>query len=98
MSYDLPAPRVTTKPVCEACGATVPRHFQDCVSFAGGEALYAANLEEKYVWDQESWVPRGKGVQIIKAIMYMLKAPTEEDMLKRKAAIDGEIDRIQEAI
>ena len=54
------------------------------------------NLEDEHLWEQEKWVPREQGVRMIRAIMYMLSAPNYNNLLERKAAIDGEIARLSQ--
>ena len=92
--------------VCPHCGAGTwlrnentgefsgPWHFQDCATIPGGEMLQASNLEEKYRWEKERWVPREQGWRVFEAILSMLDSPNHEIMLQRKAAIQEEIQRL----
>ena len=89
---DLPEPRRIK--TCDSCGATYPWHFNDCRRVPGGELLYAANLEDKRNWEREKWVPREKGVKILKAILYMMTAKDDKDHQTRKEAILEEIKRL----
>ena len=91
---------------CSACGAKMwlwdammlrwsgPWHFQDCPTVPGGEELSVRNIEDKMVRADEAVVPKKQGARIMKAIMLLIDSPSREVMLKRKAVIHEEIDRV----
>jgi len=92
--------------VCSQCGSTSwlrnqttgeysgPWHFTDCPSVPGGRELSIRNIDEKARWAEEKRVPREQGARILKAINLMLFSPSYEVMLERKAAIQGEVEKI----
>ena len=91
---------------CPACGAgswlkdhnsgqfSGPWHFQDCPSVPGGAELTVANIEEKERWLNEKVVPKKQAARILEAVMLMMVSPSREIMLQRKAAIQGEIEKL----
>ena len=92
--------------VCSQCGAGLwlknentgefsgPWHFSDCITVPGGEVLQASNLEDKYMWDRERWVPKEQARRILGAILAMMDSPGIEVMVQRKVAIQEEIAKL----
>jgi len=98
--------------VCSVCGCHMwlwdegrhrwngEYHFQDCSTVPGGGELFVRNLEEKAKWEEESFVPREKGLLILRAIKSLMVMPKGKDgkptkeFLQRKEAIQEEIDKL----
>lgn len=91
---------------CELCGAKTwlfddqqqrwsgPWHFNDCESLPGAAELSNRNTIARLNYDLEQAVPREKGRLVLKAILALLDAPSNEAMLARKQAILEEIKKL----
>ena len=87
----------TDQEKCAVCGASRPRHFQDCMSVPGGKELDYRNEQDRKAWEAEEYVPRDRGKKLLQMILDMGKG-LPEDREGRKKVLDERKAKIHEAI